>query len=214
MPPGREPARTGSSGWEPEASVLSPSPLGTGAISLPPTGEPQAEAHRIARQVAAHPVMKAGGSAEMSLAPEELGHLRLNVEASNAGLRIVIEAARPETADLMRRHVEALRQELRQEGLGAVSVSIGGGEGRRGGSRLRTADRGEAGPPRRHGPRGRNPVPLRSPIRLPCPGPPVRRATSTCASRRLPWIPHHLPLRRVPPFPPPLLRPRPRPRTP
>jgi hypothetical protein len=77
--------------------------------------------------------MKAAGSAEMSLAPEELGHLRLNVEASDAGLRIVIEAARPETADLMRRHVEALRQELRQEGLGAVSVSIGGGEGRRGG---------------------------------------------------------------------------------
>lgn len=68
----------------------------------------------------------------MSLAPEELGHLRLSVETSDAGLRVVIEAARPETADLMRRHVEALRHELRQEGLGSVSVSIGGGDGQRG----------------------------------------------------------------------------------
>ena len=75
------------------------------------------------------PVLRTGGSAEVSLAPKELGQLRLSVETSDTGLRIVIEAARPETADLMRRHVEALRQELRQEGLGAVSVSIARGAG-------------------------------------------------------------------------------------
>ena len=41
--------------------------------------------------------------------------------------------ARPETADLLRRHVETLRQELRQEGLGSVGVSIGGGDAHQGG---------------------------------------------------------------------------------
>jgi hypothetical protein len=45
---------------------------------------------------------------------------------------MTIEALRPETADLLRRHVESLRQELRQDGLGAVSISIGGGEAGRG----------------------------------------------------------------------------------
>nr|WP_256439160.1 flagellar hook-length control protein FliK [Rubellimicrobium arenae] len=91
-----------------------------------PSGGP-AVARHIARQVAEHPAMQAGGTAEMTLAPKELGHLRLSVEVTEAGLRVVIEAARPDTADLMRRHVETLRQELQQEGLGSVSVSIGGG---------------------------------------------------------------------------------------
>jgi hypothetical protein len=69
----------------------------------------------------------------MTLSPEELGPLRLSVEAVDGGLRLVIEAVRPETADLMRRHLEALRQELRQDGLGSVGVAIGGGDARRGG---------------------------------------------------------------------------------
>jgi flagellar hook-length control protein FliK len=111
---------------------------------LPPSAAPDARlaARRVARQVAVHPVLRAGGTAELSLAPAELGHLRLSVEQAEGGLRVVIEAARPETADLMRRHVETLRQELRQEGLGSVGVSIGGGDAR---------ERGEAAPGRSPG---------------------------------------------------------------
>ena len=127
---GRDILRDASGAREFEASVVLPSSPGASGPSLLATAEPQAEAHRIARQVAAHPVLKAGGSAEMSLAPEELGHLRLSVEASDSGLRIVIEAARPETAVLMRRHEETLRQELEQEDLGTVNVSIEDGDGR------------------------------------------------------------------------------------
>jgi flagellar hook-length control protein FliK len=105
-------------------------------------------ARRIARQVADHPVLRTGGAAELSLYPEELGHLRLTVEGSEGNLRIVIEAARPETADLLRRHVETLRQELRQEGLLSVGVSIGGGDARRGdGSPARQSEQGGFGGP-------------------------------------------------------------------
>lgn len=109
--------------------------MGTGALGAVPAQVTPPEAQRIARQVARHPVLRTGGSAEVSLAPVELGHLRLSVEMSEGGLRVVIEAARPETCDLMRRHVETLRQELRQEGLEAVSVSIGGRESRQGDGR-------------------------------------------------------------------------------
>jgi flagellar hook-length control protein FliK len=89
-------------------------------------------ARSVARQVADHPVLRTGGQAEVDLNPRELGPLRVTVEGTEGALRLVIEAARPETADLLRRHAETLRQELRQEGLGSVGVSIGGGgEGRR-----------------------------------------------------------------------------------
>jgi len=115
-----------------EAPVSSALPSGNGPPGSTASPDIPPEARRIAQQVATHPVFRTGGSAEVSLAPEELGHLRLSVEMGDGGLRVVIEAARPETCDLMRRHVEALRQELRQEGLGSVSVSVGGGEGRRG----------------------------------------------------------------------------------
>ncbi|TNC51553.1 hypothetical protein FHG66_05155 [Rubellimicrobium rubrum] len=106
--------------------TVRPTDAGEFRTSAPSDGAPTVR--RIGRQIAAQPVLRSGGRAEFNLAPEELGHLRLSVETSEAGLRIVIEAARPETADLMRRHVEALRQELRQEGLGQVGVSIGGGD--------------------------------------------------------------------------------------
>lgn len=139
---GRDPSQAGatadraldaSHSGAPSPGIGPPGPVSPSDI--PP------DARRIVRQVATHPVLQTGGSAEVRLAPEELGHLRLSVEMGEGGLRVVIEAARPETCELMRRHVDTLRQELRQEGLGSVSVSIGGGEGRRG------EDQGPSGRP-------------------------------------------------------------------
>ncbi len=77
--------------------------------------------------------------------------MRLSVEMGETGLRVVIEAARPETADLMRRHVEALRLELRQEGLGQVGVSISGGNSQPGREAPHSAGHG---PKRRAGAAG------------------------------------------------------------
>jgi flagellar hook-length control protein FliK len=122
------------------ADLAPPEPLGRPDVSAGPLApglwdgvrpslpDEPATVREIARQVAAQPVLPSGGGAELRLAPEELGQLRLSIESADGGLRVTIEATRPETADLLRRHVETLRQELRQEGLGSVSVSIGGGE--------------------------------------------------------------------------------------
>jgi hypothetical protein len=109
-----------------------PHPVGISEVLRPAAVEGTATVRDVARQIVAHPMVKAGGAAELHLAPEELGQLRLSVEPTGDGLRVTIEALRPETADLLRRHVEVLRQELRQDGLGSVSVSIGGGEAGRG----------------------------------------------------------------------------------
>lgn len=119
-------------------------PVSIGASHAVPAEASVARA--IARQVAAHPALVAEGKAELRLTPEELGPLRLVVEGSDNGLRLVIEAAKPETADLLRRHVEALRQELRQEGLGSVGVSIGGGEAHRDGGAPTSWDRSGTAP--------------------------------------------------------------------
>jgi flagellar hook-length control protein FliK len=134
QPPGLEQER----GWGevpvPDRSALLP-PFALGEAGVPASAPPPGEgavARHIARQMLAQPALRTGGTAEMTLSPEELGPLRLSVEVVEGGLRLVIEAVRPETADLLRRHVETLRQELRQDGLGSVGVSIGGGDARRG----------------------------------------------------------------------------------
>ena len=124
MEPGRE---------RNDLATLGLAPVPQNATWATTPGVPPGEgmvARDIGRQIA-QAGLAPGGTAELRLAPEELGPLRLSVERSEDGLRLVIEAARPETADLLRRHIEALRQELRQEGLGSVGVSIGGGESRR-----------------------------------------------------------------------------------
>lgn len=138
----------GARPWTPEgpAEPVRLTAEGPGSVATP---APRAEtpegatarriAEGVAQTVAQSPSLRATGAAEMTLAPEELGTLHLRVEGDGAGLRLVIEALRPETADLLRRHAEVLRQELRQEGLGALSVSIGGGEAK--------GERGAAWPP-------------------------------------------------------------------
>jgi hypothetical protein len=68
------------------------------------------------------------GAAEVVLSPGELGTLRMALQDGPAGPCLVIDAARPETADLLRRHLDELRSELRADGL-EIAVSIGGGSG-------------------------------------------------------------------------------------
>lgn len=90
----------------------------------------------------------AEGGGGLHLSSEELGLLSLRVEGGETALRLIIEAQRPETADLLRRHAEMLRQDLRAEGLAGIAVTIGrdGGDG----------DRADG---------GGHPVPDRAPIR-------------------------------------------------
>jgi flagellar hook-length control protein FliK len=63
---------------------------------------------------------------EISLNPEELGRLRLAVSTSDASLHVNVAAERPETLDLLRRHIAMLGQEFQALGYEDVSFSFNG----------------------------------------------------------------------------------------
>lgn len=91
-------------------------------LTLPPT---------LARQFAeAIPPADAPGF-DLSLSPEELGQVRLRLIGGEAGGVLMIHAERPETLDLLRRHIGTLEQDLRDlghEGLELRFSSSDGGE--------------------------------------------------------------------------------------
>jgi flagellar hook-length control protein FliK len=102
-----------------------------GERALPPDLPPQA-----ARQIAvalADVSRDPGGAVEVALDPPELGRVRLSLVEVNGAMTLSIIAERPETADLMRRHLALLAEEFARQGLDAPSVDIsGGGQGGQG----------------------------------------------------------------------------------
>jgi hypothetical protein len=62
--------------------------------------------------------------AEIRLAPDELGAVRLQVTLEGDVLRVAISAERPETLDLMRRHAPELAAEFRALGYGGAAFSF------------------------------------------------------------------------------------------
>ncbi len=72
------------------------------------------------------------GPVEISLSPEELGQLRVSLWADGDGIRMVVQAERGETLDLLRRNAEILMAELRAEGFadGRLDFSSWGGDSR------------------------------------------------------------------------------------
>lgn len=63
-------------------------------------------------------------SIEIALKPEELGSVRMTLTASDSGGSIAILVERPETLELVQRHLEALRRELRDAGWAHSELSI------------------------------------------------------------------------------------------
>lgn len=60
---------------------------------------------------------------EITLAPEELGRIRLSATQSDQGVVLLVQAERPETLDLMRRHLPDLLQDLQALGFSDVGYS-------------------------------------------------------------------------------------------
>lgn len=88
---------------------------------------PSATAQVIAQQIAAalaNPASDADAPLELALDPPELGRVRMQISEIAGTMTLMIHAERPETADLMRRHLELLAQEFSQAGLNAPSVHI------------------------------------------------------------------------------------------
>jgi flagellar hook-length control protein FliK len=94
-------------------------PVATRAESLPRATA--AQIADVARRLADGPV-------EVSLSPEELGRVRMSLHGSDGQMTVQIMAERPETLDLLRRHIDLLAAELRQQGFADLTFSFSGGD--------------------------------------------------------------------------------------
>lgn len=101
-----------------------------------PTGAPidrPGSDPRLGQQLVANLPQAADRPVEITLAPEELGRVRLTLSLSEGGPHLVVQADRPETLELMRRHVDQLAQDFRDmgfEGMGfAFSQHPAGSQG-------------------------------------------------------------------------------------
>jgi hypothetical protein len=67
---------------------------------------------------------------ELELAPKELGRLKMVLQATERGLHLQIFAERPETMDLVRRHVDVLHRAMAMDGVTLAGLELGAEGGR------------------------------------------------------------------------------------
>ncbi|WP_368185798.1 flagellar hook-length control protein FliK [Aestuariibius sp. HNIBRBA575] len=82
-------------------------------------------ASNVARQIAANISVSQTGTTEISLNPEELGRVKLSLSATETSLVLTINTERPETTDLMRRHIDVLAEEFRALGYTSIDFAFG-----------------------------------------------------------------------------------------
>ncbi|MBY6135517.1 flagellar hook-length control protein FliK [Nocardioides marinus] len=111
------------------SQMLTEAVIGTGAGHRPET--PRMIAAQIAEAFAA----KGEQKVEISLNPQELGRVKMRVATSETGITMIIHTERPETGDLMRRHINELAEEFRRMGYEDISFEFSGGEAEGGHSR-------------------------------------------------------------------------------
>ncbi len=99
-------------------------------------------ARHAASQMAVAIAQKAGQPTEIALQPEELGRVRMSLSVVENSVTMTVFADRPETADLLRRHIDVLAQEFRTLGYADISFEFGGEGGS--GSETGVGDRTEA----------------------------------------------------------------------
>lgn len=92
----------------------------------PPTATRADMARVIAGQMAAVIAQKpGGGGVEITLNPEELGRVSIVLNGREDGMQLFISVERPETLDLMRRHIAILETEFQALGYGGLSLNLG-----------------------------------------------------------------------------------------
>lgn len=103
------------------ASNLPPAAL-TSSQSHPPQSFTPATAHQVA--MAVH--KNQDGVTELVLNPEELGRVRLAMNSQDGVMAVTITTERPDTQDLIRRHIDMLAQEMRALGYESVGFTFEG----------------------------------------------------------------------------------------
>lgn len=112
-------------------------PLRLEAVALASTAGIEIQTQRIeasrfpSPQVVEHLLRQPERAVEISLHPRELGRVHMALASTDVGTTLTITADRPETLDLMRRHIEQLAQEFKHLGHGDVGFAFrqGGADG-------------------------------------------------------------------------------------
>lgn len=109
-------------GWTTSRSVA------TTGIMMPASFDVSIARPETVRNAAAYAVevltREPGKVVEIALNPEELGRVRMALSQSDAGVTVVITSERPETLELMRRHIEQLSQEFMKLGYEQASFEF------------------------------------------------------------------------------------------
>lgn len=82
-------------------------------------------ARHAAGQIAVAVANQQGRATEIALNPEELGRVRLSITAIDGAITLNVLTERPETNDLLRRHIDVLAQEFRDLGYDSIAFSFG-----------------------------------------------------------------------------------------
>lgn len=86
---------------------------------------PSLAAH-VTAQLTATVSQTENGATEIRLDPEELGRVRLVMQSHETNMTVIVQAERPETAVLLRRHIDQLVQDVRALGYENVTIDFGG----------------------------------------------------------------------------------------
>ncbi|MEM9971551.1 MAG: flagellar hook-length control protein FliK [Pseudomonadota bacterium] len=90
------------------------------------TPPPRADlARSVAAQMATAVSQSSDGSIDVRLMPEDLGRVRLALTPGDLGMTVNITTERPETLDLVRRHIDMFAQDLRQNGFQNLAFTFG-----------------------------------------------------------------------------------------
>ncbi len=82
-------------------------------------------ARQVAQQIAVSVTNAGGRTTEIALNPEELGRVRMTMSVTEGSVTLHVSAERPETQDLLRRHIDVLAQEFRDLGYSSIDFSFG-----------------------------------------------------------------------------------------
>lgn len=109
-----------------EEPVLQSARDSAAPLSAPAQAARAEVARAIAGQMAAAIQARPGsGAIEIALNPEELGRVSIVMNGRDDGFHLTIAAERPETLDLMRRHIAVLSEEFQKLGYGDLSFDLG-----------------------------------------------------------------------------------------
>ena len=97
------------------------------AVSLRP--QTPLLAQHVAQQLAVTMRHTADRATEIALDPVELGKVRMTIKTHDQAIVLSVVADRPETADLMRRHVDVLQQEFRALGYTSLTMEFSTSQG-------------------------------------------------------------------------------------